>query len=119
MRGMGGQRVGDAVEDEVSVPNSFDSDFSHIIHLLPYGRCGMDEGSLRITLVIPPYIRRGELDSLRSTESQRSEGFSKMIQAFAEEAVRGIEAEGPKLRRRLTHLVRDWVGGPEGEGEGM
>jgi hypothetical protein len=49
--------------------------------------------------------RRHELDSLRSTEAKRAEDFGAMLQGFAQQAVRGVEAEGPALRRRLAHLV--------------
>ena len=53
---------------------------------------------------VPP-CRRGELDSLKASEAERAEAFSKMVQCFADEAIRGIEALGPTLRRRLVHLV--------------
>ena len=51
------------------------------------------------------HSRRGALDSLRTREADRSAGFVTMLQSFAEEAVRGLEAEGPTLRHRLSHLV--------------
>ena len=50
--------------------------------------------------------RRPELDSLRRTESERADGFTAMLQAFALASVRGVEGDGPQLRRRLAHLVR-------------
>ena len=49
--------------------------------------------------------RRGELENLKTTEEGRAEAFSKMVQSFANDTVKGIEEQGPTLRRRLTHLV--------------
>lgn len=57
-------------------------------------------------VIFPPCRRRMKLDALKRGEEDRAEEFSGMLNAYAQEGVRGVEAQGPIIRQRLVKLVR-------------
>lgn len=55
---------------------------------------------------VSPLVRsRERLERLKKQEGQRAAAFSELLDAYAEEGAKGLEAVGPVIRNRLVQLV--------------
>jgi hypothetical protein len=55
---------------------------------------------------------RSKLEALKRAEGERASSFTQLLDKYAADGVKGIEAQGPVIRQRLVHLVSEcseWV----------